>query len=1070
MRFIWKDEITFWKNRILLRTTILSWLLIVVTLVIYVASNLPYQRKALVESMESEASNIVTSIDQVVAGAVISEDYGAVVEHCMRVVKESSSILYVVITRNDGFSLVHTASGWKQRQLSGMWNPADGRQARRTFLKSDLVSQEVFHYSYPFKYSGIDWGWIHIGLSLKDYNADVRSMYFRTLWLTLFCSFLAMAASLIFARKLSSPINALDKATQRVAAGDLTARAEIRTGDELERLGNSFNRMTEALQKSQEEIVASREYTDDIIKSMNDALIVTDTAGTINKVNRATLDLLGYTEEELIGKPIEKILAPEGTDGAFSIPRDGFNELTGKGSLSNLGMVYLAKNGKRIPVLFSRSVMHTSDGDIQGAVCIALDITERKATEEALKKAKEDAVRASMAKSQFLANMSHEIRTPMNGVLGMIELLLETRLTDDQRRFAEIVRSSGESLLSIINSILDLSKIEAGRVELANIDFNLHRTVEESVQLLAERAHRKKLDLACRIQDNVPTALRGDPERLRQIVINLIGNAIKFTEQGEVVLDVQVRDEDEDKCELQFSIRDTGIGIKPAMQEKLFQPFTQADVSTTRKHGGTGLGLAIAKQLSILMGGDLHFESKYGEGSTFWLTARFQKQPHDSHVKEAIPPGSKCLRVLVVDDNATTCLFLTEQMSLWGIQNQSVSDSREALHILRAAYIAGKPYGMALIGTKLADMDEGELARAIKADTDISNTRIIMLTPVGYRMSTKHMKEIGVDAFLNKPVQRSQLFDCIVSVLNQTAGTPLHSASDDYPDPDVEVRLEGRVLLAEDNPTNQAVAKGMLEGLGLEVDIVDNGAEAIDAFLKTTYDLIVMDCQMPVLDGYEATKIIRYRERQLNGGKRVPVIALTAHAMQGDRDLCIAAGMDDYLTKPFKKADLLSIIGRWVQKGEVRRCDVLPSSARATGISSPVKEPAPSPTIIDNGVLDEITASMKSGGTALLGKVITLYMNNTIKYMGALRNAVAGGDAGGIKFQAHTMKSSSAAVGAKSLASLLQELENIGRNNELDRAGELFQKVEAESEAVIIALEMELQKRGLLTQDGNLPS
>ncbi|HMK55908.1 MAG TPA: ATP-binding protein, partial [Dissulfurispiraceae bacterium] len=625
MRFISDIKQKIGRNRILVRTAIVAWLLTVVTLIIYVSANLPYQKKALMEGMESEARNIVTSIEQVVASAVISEDYGSVVEHCMKVVKDSSSILYVVITRNDGFSLVQTADGWSQQQLDGIWNPTSARLSQGKFLRNNLVKQDVFHYSYPFKYSGIDWGWIHIGLSLKKYNEDVSNMYYRTLILTLICSLLAMGAAYIFAKKLSSPINDLNRVTQRVAEGDLTARAEIATEDELESLGHSFNRMTEALQKSQREIMASREYTDDIIRSMNDALIVTDTVGTISRVNRASLDLLGYSEYELIGKHMGEILGHERMNSGASLSGYWSNGLTEKGTLINLGTSYCAKNGKRIPVLFSAAVMRSSDGTDRGVVCVAVDITERQAAEEALQRAKEDAVKANMAKSQFLANMSHEIRTPMNGVLGMTELLLESKLTDEQRRFAEIVRSSGESLLRIINSILDLSKIEAGRVELANVNFELHRIVEESVHLLAERAHRKNLDLVYRIRDNVTDALRGDPERLRQILINLIGNAVKFTDHGQVNLDVQLHEETSDSCKLLFLISDTGIGIEEALHGGLFQPFTQLDASTTRKYGGTGLGLAISKQLSILMGGDLTFISKYGTGSTFMFTARFDK-------------------------------------------------------------------------------------------------------------------------------------------------------------------------------------------------------------------------------------------------------------------------------------------------------------------------------------------------------------------------------------------------------------------------------------------------------------
>ena len=1068
MRFISDIKQKIGRNRILVRTAIVAWLLTVVTLIIYVSANLPYQKKALMEGMESEARNIVTSIEQVVASAVISEDYGSVVEHCMKVVKDSSSILYVVITRNDGFSLVQTADGWSQQQLDGIWNPTSARLSQGKFLRNNLVKQDVFHYSYPFKYSGIDWGWIHIGLSLKKYNEDVSNMYYRTLILTLICSLLAMGAAYIFAKKLSSPINDLNRVTQRVAEGDLTARAEIATEDELESLGHSFNRMTEALQKSQREIMASREYTDDIIRSMNDALIVTDTVGTISRVNRASLDLLGYSEYELIGKHMGEILGHERMNSGASLSGYWSNGLTEKGTLINLGTSYCAKNGKRIPVLFSAAVMRSSDGTDRGVVCVAVDITERQAAEEALQRAKEDAVKANMAKSQFLANMSHEIRTPMNGVLGMTELLLESKLTDEQRRFAEIVRSSGESLLRIINSILDLSKIEAGRVELANVNFELHRIVEESVHLLAERAHRKNLDLVYRIRDNVTDALRGDPERLRQILINLIGNAVKFTDHGQVNLDVQLHEETSDSCKLLFLISDTGIGIEEALHGGLFQPFTQLDASTTRKYGGTGLGLAISKQLSILMGGDLTFISKYGTGSTFMFTARFDKQHIYEPAEKTSPLGTAALRVLVAVANDTTRLFLCEQMAAWNIRSDGAADGHNALRMLREAKWAGNPYDVALIGTRIANIDGRGLAHTIKADSDISDTRLIVLTPVGRHVSNGQMESAGIDACLSKPIVRSQFFNCMISVLNHATGSSLPMLDADAPAHNA-ARFEGRVLLAEDNQTNQAVTRGMLEGYGLVVDIVNNGKEAVRAMSETNYDLIFMDCQMPDMDGYEATRIIRKKEeeqRHGNGaGTSIPIIALTAHAMQGDREICINAGMDDYLTKPFKKAELHCMITKWIKTSSV-----LPDTAggsscadnsdfHSRGRCSSPADHGDFSTVIDRTTLDEISGAKKCGGNALLAKVIGLYVKNTPKYIDALRTAVVTGDSHAVEISAHTGKSSSAAIGAKQMAKLLQELENMGRTNNLDTAAMLLKKVESEYKMVMAALEQELRKR-----------
>ena len=669
-----------------------------------------------------------------------------------------------------------------------------------------------------------------------------------------------------------------------------------------------------------------------IVENIRDIYFRADAAGNLVMASPSAAKLLGYDSvSELLGRPLHHLwFCPE--------ERDQFiNVLHEKGSINDREVTLKKKDGTPLEVSESSYFYCDAHGNRLGTEGICRDIRDRKRAEEELREAHDmlkgysnkleeevlertrdaqeariTAEAANRAKSQFLANMSHEIRTPMNGILGAIDLLLGTNLNPEQTRFAEIVRGSGESLLKIINSILDLSKIEAGKVVLANADFGLCVVIEEAIQLLAEHVRKKNLELIYRIHDNVPCDLRGDSERLCQILFNLIGNAIKFTDHGEVVLDVQVKENGPDKCQLEFSVRDTGIGIEQDKQEMLFQPFSQVDGSTTRRHGGTGLGLVISRQLAGLMGGDVSFESEFGLGSTFRFTAIFQKQQQDVRRDEAVWSEFEGLRALIVGDNATSRSFLADQMTAWGIRSRSAGYGPEALGIIGASAAEGEPFDMALIDMKRSGTSAIELARTLRNDPDTAGVRLIVLTP-GLRIDDEPIKLLGNAICLSKPVHRSRLFDCIASLFNQESLRTSESAfvAVNYR----EERFNGHVLIVEDNSIIQDVAMSMLESYGLKADIAGNGLAAVQAVSKTCYDLVFMDCQMPEMDGYEATKAIREMEMNSKAERRrLPIVAMTAHAMQGDRETCIAAGMDDYLSKPFKKTQLLMVLRRWIKK------------------------------------------------------------------------------------------------------------------------------------------------------------
>jgi PAS domain S-box-containing protein len=659
-------------------------------------------------------------------------------------------------------------------------------------------------------------------------------------------------------------------------------------------------------------------------------------------------------------------------------------------------------------------------GVMDAAVSHNTEFEVRKEIEVELKRARDAALESARLKSEFLANMSHEIRTPMNGVIGMTGLLTETRLDAEQHDYVKTIQQSADALLRIIDDILDFSKIEAGQLGFETIDFDLSETVEGAVELLAPRAQSKQLEMASLIYADVPLSLRGDPGRLRQVLTNLIGNAVKFTETGEIAVSVRKESENDIGVVLRFEVADTGIGIAPETQARLFQAFTQADGSTTRKYGGTGLGLAISKQLVELMNGDIGIESAPGSGSTFWFTARFEKQA--AQLPLPTPAADlDGLRVLIVGDNETNRRIFMHQTAAWGMIAEQAESGKAALESLRRRALAGKAFDIAILDLMTPETDGFDLARRIKADALISGAHLILLSSYGKRGDHRRTaREAGIAAYLQKPVRQSQLYNCLVTVVAQASAqrrmpqliTP-HSLVHPVRQKDALSVARPRILVAEDNPVNQKVALKQLQSLGFAADVASNGRAAVAAVKNQQYPLVLMDCQMPVADGFEATAQIRDSENPAN---RIIIVAMTAHALVGEREKCLAAGMDDYLSKPFEIEALREMLDKWLappaaEVTETRRAAAAVSAHALDGES------------LDAAVLAGFGELQQSGEPDFVTELIDLFLDDARRKLTILKEAAAAGDRPAIGALAHGFKGSSGNIGAGKLAILSTRLE-----------------------------------------------
>jgi PAS domain S-box-containing protein len=791
------------------------------------------------------------------------------------------------------------------------------------------------------------------------------------------------------------------------------------------RAADEHRRMEQAL-------AASEQHHRRLVENASDLITVVGRTGIVEYMSPAVTKLLGYGEAELIGAQVLEFVHP---DDIITVAEAMQRDLTRPGTSNTVEFRFRHKNGT-FRVLENVGRGHVEQDGVFSIIVNSRDITERKLAEarqisliRELQEARQAAERATRAKGEFLANMSHEIRTPMNGVIGMTGLLLDSSLSPEQREFAGTIRSSAEALLTIINDILDFSKIESGKLQLNIVDFDLQTEVERVMELLAPAAEAQGLELACSIPAETPSLLRGDAGRVRQILTNLVGNGIKFTSSGEVLVQITTESEEPTEARLLFEIKDTGPGISAEAQGRLFQAFSQADASTTRRYGGTGLGLAICRQLVEVMQGRIGVTSEAGHGSTFWFSIPLEKQSKLVSAPSRYSPDLFDARVLVVDDNATNRQIACHQLRAWKMDVDSAQGGPGALTVLRSAAAEGRPFDLALLDMQMPDMDGMMLANAIKTDPALQGTRLIIMTSLGHRPGEAELEAAGIDAYLTKPVRQSRLFDSVIEAMarlrrhtSSLAGPGKRSFTSSPPRTrEARAARQIRILLADDNTVNRRVALGQLRKLGYTADAVASGLEVLDAMSRTTYDVVLMDCQMPEMDGYEATRAIRDRESAVTTGSaahRTYVVAMTAHAMEGDREKCLVAGMDDYLSKPVRTEALQAALDRW----------------HPPVVVAPTEEIVAPRSLVpsDESPVDlKRLLEMADDDPTEMRELAGLYLEQAKELVTSLGTAIQSGSAAEAETLAHKLAGSSTTCGMTALVAPLREIERQGHDRQL---------------------------------------
>jgi PAS domain S-box-containing protein len=797
-----------------------------------------------------------------------------------------------------------------------------------------------------------------------------------------------------------------------------------------------------------EQLRNSEERYRTILESIEDGYYEADLFGRLRFFNDATCSISGYAKDELMGKNARWLTNKESARKLYGAYRRVF--VTGR-PVKRIEWPLQCKSGEIRFLENSVSLMRDATGKPCGFRGMIRDVTERRVLENELIEKRKLAEEANRAKSEFLANLSHEIRTPLNGIIGMSELAMETCQDPDQSKLLKTIESEANSLYELINNILDLSKIEAKRMELDRVAFNLGVMIEDLSANMSMRARRKGLDFNTFLASDAPLQLMGDPGRLRQILTNLLVNALKFTHEGSIALRVAMVEDQPDTVTLKFTVEDTGIGIAPEKKDLIFERFTQADGSTTRKYGGTGLGTTISKQLAELMGGRIGLESEAGKGSCFWFTAVIEKDTRRAVESEGMGPALENLKVLLVNVDSSKRLSLVQHLSSWGCRFKTESSGTRAFAALREAADAGDPFSVVVTGNLTSDIDAFELSRKIRMKPEFERLGIMILLTNGMPGDADRCRQIGIDGYLTGEIEPESLKQAIPFIFAQAKnyqGGGERNLVTRYTISESKAhRRQVRVLLVEDYLTNQQLAMNHLRRAGYEVDLAENGLEAVSAFERTSYDLILMDMQMPVMDGYKAAKAIRGLEQALRNtagasgrSPRIPIIATTANAMEGDRELCLQAGMDDYITKPLRKAKLLAMVEKWVAITLREELEPPEEGAGEAAIVDPLSEPARS----DDPIAFERAIKEFEGDEDLLLEVLKEFIGNVKGQIGTIGRALADGNADVVRREAHSIKGGAADLTAARLSALAFELEKMGKFNTLEAAPGVLDDLTAE--------------------------